>query len=85
MAEFDFFLMSDDGSLTETSPLWKYYALVNEAAKRIGICILSYIGRLNKILVLILSDMTQVEISRSQLAWAHILRRQDLSISTMSR
>lgn len=39
MAEFEFFLYSDDGSLKETSHLWKYYVLVNEAAVKLGIYI----------------------------------------------
>lgn len=38
MAEFEFFLYSDDGSVKETSYLWKYYVLVNEAAIKLGMC-----------------------------------------------
>lgn len=37
MAEIQFFLNSDDGSLKDTSFLWKYLCLVNEAAIKLGI------------------------------------------------
>lgn len=37
MAEVEFFLSSDDGSFKETSFLWRYLLLVNEAAIKLGV------------------------------------------------
>lgn len=37
MAEYEFFLLTDDGSLKENTRLWEYYDLVNKAAVKLGI------------------------------------------------